>query len=128
MKHRNLGKSYRDGEILFQEGDVGNCMFVIQEGHLEVIKTVDGQDVIVDVMQKGEVFGEMSIIERQARSATVRARGEARVLTIDSKTFLKRIQQDPSIAFNMLKTMSMRIRKLDTELAAIKGDRTEILI
>ncbi len=128
MKHRNLGKSYRDGEILFQEGDVGNCMFVIQEGHLEVIKTVDGQDVIVDVMQKGEVFGEMSIIERQARSATVRARGEARVLTIDSKTFLKRIQQDPSIAFNMLKTMSMRIRKLDTELATIKGDRTEILI
>lgn len=128
MKHRNLGKSYRDGEILFQEGDVGTCMFVIQEGLLEVIKTVDGQDVIVDVMQKGEVFGEMSIIERQARSATVRARGEARVLTIDSKTFLKRIQQDPSIAFNMLKTMSMRIRKLDTELATIKGDRTEILI
>jgi CRP-like cAMP-binding protein len=51
------------------------------------------------------------------RSATVRAVGEARILTVDRRTFLRRVQEDPSLAFNILRTMSGRIRELTEKLA-----------
>jgi CRP-like cAMP-binding protein len=58
----------------------------------------------------------MALFERMPRSATVRALGEVRVLTIDKKTFLRQVHEDPSLAFRILQKMSYRIRELDTEL------------
>lgn len=121
MKSNLLGKSYRVGETLVRQGEVGDCMFVLQEGEVEVIKEEDGREAVVDVLKAGEMFGEMAIIERQLRSATVRAVTPVRVLTIDKKTFLRRVHEDPTLALNVLKTMSNRIRKLDAELATLKG-------
>lgn len=120
-----LGKTYSAGDDIVRQGEVGDCMFVIQEGEAEVL--IDGEDggqTRVDVMRAGEVFGEMAILERQTRSATVRAMGPMRVLTIDKKTFLRRVQEDPSLAFMVLKAMSNRVRKLDLELASLKAERS----
>jgi CRP/FNR family cyclic AMP-dependent transcriptional regulator len=115
-----LGRIYADGEVVVQQGEIGDCMFTIQEGRLEVLTFQEGRgDVRVGIMEKGAVFGEMAIFEKEVRSATVRALGEARVLTIDKKTFLRRVQEDPSIAFNLLRHMSQRIRRLTTQV----GDR-----
>ncbi|MDX1741877.1 MAG: cyclic nucleotide-binding domain-containing protein [Rhodothermales bacterium] len=107
--------------MLVRQGEVGDCMFVLQEGEVEVLKTEDGKEAVVDVMKAGEMFGEMAIIEKQVRSATIRAITPVRVLTIDKKTFLRRVHEDPTLALNILKTMSNRIRKLDAELATLKG-------
>jgi len=68
-------------------------------------------------LEAGDFFGEMAIFEKESRSATVRAAGEARVLKIDKKTLLRRIREDPLLAVNLLKTMSHRIRELDAELS-----------
>ena len=121
MKSNLLGKSYNVGDVLVRQGEVGDCMFVLQEGEVEVLKTEDGKEAVVDVMKAGEMFGEMAIIEKQVRSATIRAITPVRVLTIDKKTFLRRVHEDPTLALNILKTMSNRIRKLDAELATLKG-------
>jgi len=119
-----LGKTYDAGDDIVRQGEVGDCMFVIQEGEAEVlIDNEEGGQTRVDVMKAGEVFGEMAILERQTRSATVRALGPMRVLTIDKKTFLRRVQEDPSLAFMVLKAMSNRVRKLDLELASLKKQR-----
>jgi CRP-like cAMP-binding protein len=76
--------------------------------------------VRVAVLEEGEIFGEMAIFEREVRSATVRAQGEARVLTVDKKTFLRRVQEDPSLAFNLVQMMSRRIRRLSDEIAELR--------
>ncbi len=122
MKSNLLGKSYDAGDVLVRQGEVGDCMFVLQEGEVEVLKSEDGREAVVDVLKAGEMFGEMAIIEKQVRSATVRAITHVRVLTIDKKTFLRRVHEDPTLALNILKTMSNRIRKLDAELALLKGN------
>jgi CRP/FNR family cyclic AMP-dependent transcriptional regulator len=120
MADSALGRVYADGEIVVQQGEIGDCMFTIQEGRLEVLAFQEGRgDVRVGIMEKGAIFGEMAIFEREVRSATVRALGEARVLTIDKKTFLRRVQEDPSLAFNLLRNMSQRIRRLTAQV----GDR-----
>ena len=64
----------------------------------------------------------MAIIDRETRSATVRALGEVRMLTVDKRTFLQRISEDPSMAFRMMQDLCRRIRELSAQLAQLKGD------
>jgi CRP-like cAMP-binding protein len=116
-----LGKMYQDGEAIVRQGEVGDCMYVIQEGQVEVVVEEGDKEVRLMVLDTGELFGEMAIVERQVRMATVRALGQARVLTIDQKNFLRRIHEDPSLAWNVVQTMSRRIRELAEEVARLKG-------
>ena len=117
MKSNNvLGKVYQNGEVILRKGEAADCMFVIQEGQVEVLGEFDGQEVRLAVGKAGEIIGEMAIFEHQTRSATVRALGTARVLTIDEKTFLRYVHQDPSLAFQLLKMMSNRVRRLNKEV------------
>jgi len=116
-----LGKLYNDREIIVRQGDVGDCMYVIQEGLVEVVVENDDQEIIIAVRGEGEFFGEMAIFEREVRMATVRALGDARILTIDEKNFLRRIHEDPSLAYRVVRTMSQRIRALAARIAEIES-------
>jgi CRP/FNR family cyclic AMP-dependent transcriptional regulator len=112
MKAGALGKVYPDGEIIIRQGEKGDCIYVVQDGFVEVVKEIDGYNLQLAVLGKGDFFGEMAIFEHEVRMATVRASGEARVLTIDKKNFLRRIHEDPSLAYHLVQVMSSRLRKL----------------
>ena len=116
-----LGNEFEDGEIIIRQGDVGDCMFVIQEGEAEVIAHKDGHDVVLAVRGAGDMVGEMAIFEKQVRYADVRAKGRVRVLTVDKKNFLRRINEDPSLAYRLVQTLSRRLRELSEEVAVLKG-------
>jgi CRP/FNR family transcriptional regulator len=95
-------------------------MYVVQEGEVEVYTEQEGEEVSLAVRKAGELIGEMAIFEREVRSASVRARGEARVLTLDKRNFLRRINEDPSLAFRIVQAMSERIRELSEEVARLR--------
>jgi len=116
-----LGKTYHDGEVIFNQGDEGNCMYVIQSGQVEVLQEIDSRTVRLAVRGEGEFFGEMALFESQARMATVRALGPAKILTIDKKNFLRRIHEDPSMAYHMIKKMSARIRQLSETVTRLEN-------
>ena len=120
MRSSALGKVYKAGDVIVRQGEIGDRMYVIQEGRLEVVKEDQEDEVRVGVLAQGDFFGEMSLFEREVRAATVRALGPVRVLTVDRKTLMRRVHEDPSLAFNMLRTMCQRIRRLDDELHAIR--------
>ena len=120
MTSGELGKTYQDGDVIIAQGDVGDCMYVVQDGQVEIVIAEGGQEVQLAVRGAGEFVGEMAIFEREVRSATVRALGQARLLTIDKKNFLKRIHEDPSLAFRMVQVMSRRIRELSGEVGRLK--------
>ena len=122
METGALGKVYEDGEVIIQQGEVGNCMYVIQEGKVGVFMEQGEQEVQLAIRGEGDIIGEMAIFERDVRSATIRALGQVRMLTIDKRNFLRRISQDPSMAFRVVETMSRRIRELSEENAQLKGD------
>ncbi|MEJ2264333.1 MAG: cyclic nucleotide-binding domain-containing protein [Anaerolineales bacterium] len=121
MRTGELGKTYQDGENIVRQGEMGDCMYVIQEGQVEIICENNGEEVCLAIREAGEFFGEMAIFERTVRSATVRALGPARILTIDKKKFLRRIQEDPTLAFRIVEIMSSRIRELSEEVSQLKG-------
>ena len=116
MESGTLGKVYQDGEIIVRQGEPGDAMFVIQEGQAEVLHKQGDNEIQLAILESEDVFGEMALFEKDVRSATVRAVGATRVLTVDKKTFLRRIQEDPSMAFRILEKMSHRIRELNGEL------------
>lgn len=125
MRQGALGKDYGDGETIVRQGEVGDCMYVVQAGQVEVVQDTDhGGEQRLAVLEIGDFFGEMAVFEREVRSATVRALGEARVLKVDKKTLLRRIREDPLLAVNLLQTMSGRIRELNAGLAHT-GARSE---
>ena len=115
-----LGRVYEDGEIIIREGETGDCLYIVQEGEVEVYTVNGGREVSLAVRAEGDLLGEMSIFEREVRSASVRARGRARVLTVDKNNFLRRINEDPTLALRIVRTMSRRIRELSAEVARLK--------
>ncbi|MCP4041566.1 MAG: cyclic nucleotide-binding domain-containing protein [Gammaproteobacteria bacterium] len=111
MRQNELGRLYQDGDVVVRKGESGDCMFIIQKGLVEVF--IGDDNHLVRTMGSGEIFGEMSLFTGESRSATVRAKGEARVLTIDQPAFHKRIQEDPMLAFRILGMLTDRIAALD---------------
>ena len=117
-----LGKIYSDGEVIIQQGNTGECFYVVQSGRVEVIQTSEHGQQHLAYLESGDSFGEMAIFEKVVRSATIRAVGEARVLKVDKKTLFRRIQEDPLLAVGLLKSMSHRIRDLSDQLAEKETD------
>ena len=121
MESGSMGKEYADREVVCRQGETGNCMFVVLAGRLSVVREDADREVTVGELQGGDVFGEMAIVDQGPRSATVRAKGNARVLTLDKRAFLKKVREDPSLAFRIIQQMSGRIRYLNDELSRVGG-------
>jgi CRP-like cAMP-binding protein len=121
MKTGVLGKVYKDGDVIVSQGETGDCMYEILEGTVEVFRENNGQEVCLAILSKGDFFGEMAIFEKEVRSASVRAMGEVRAITIEKKTLLRRISEDPSLAFRIVEKMANRIRELDVEIERLKA-------
>lgn len=112
-----LGKKYKDREIIVRQGETGSCMYVIQQGEVEVVADAKGGELKLRTLGPNDFFGEMALFEEETRTATIRTKGSARILTIDKKSFLGGIHEDPSLAFRIVQTMSHRIRDLTDRLA-----------
>jgi CRP-like cAMP-binding protein len=95
-------------------------MYVILAGRASVVHEEGGFETVVGELGAGDIFGEMAIFDNQPRSATVRANGKARVLTLDKRAFLSHVQEDPSLAYRVLEDMSQRIRSLDAEISRLR--------
>lgn len=111
-----LGKLYKDGETIVEEGMQSRTMYVIQSGKVKVVKSDTGRETILALLGEGDIFGEMSLFDTRPRSATIKAAGDSRVLAIEHEGLLKRIKMDPTLAFRIIKQMSQRIRDLNTRL------------
>ena len=120
-----MGKQYRSGEVIFRQGDLGDCMYVIHQGQVEVVQRKDEKEFCLATLGQGDFFGEMALFEPDRRPFTVRALDDTTVLTLDKKSFLQRIHEDPSLAYRLLKRMSRRIRELESALVRLGSKSAE---
>ena len=111
-----LGKVYREGEVIIRQGDVGDCMYVIQRGEVEVLRREGDKEYCLAVLGAEDFFGEMALFDQETRSATVRALTDTWVLSLEKRSFLQRAHEDPSLAFRLLEGMSQRLRELEQKL------------
>ncbi|MGZ3770816.1 MAG: Crp/Fnr family transcriptional regulator [Bdellovibrio sp.] len=108
-----------NGEYLFREGDLSREMYIIQKGTIEVFKNVEGSKVILGQIQRGNMVGEMSLLESLPRSASAKAVGECVLIVLDPGSFLLKIRRDPTFAFELMKQLSGRIRQTNEKLFSL---------
>ena len=112
-----FSKHLSAGEVIFEEGQTGNGLYVIISGRVEVVQGMhsDKPRRLVTLNQ-GEFFGEMALLDDLPRSASVRALDDTTCVGIDRWLFPTQIRKDPQIAVTMLQTMARRLRETDARL------------
>ncbi len=101
-------RTYAAGEVIFEEGQPGECMYLVLAGELEV--SIQGRPI--NVLGPGSIFGEMALVDDRARSATVTALSVSRLVPVDHQRFTRLVQQSPDFALQVMGTMSIRLRHL----------------
>lgn len=107
---------YKKGEFVFRQGEDGDEMYIVQSGQVAIRKSIGETRTTVNVLEKGDFFGEMSVLERLPRTADAEVIEDAGVITINSATFGEMIRSNPEIAVRMLRKYSMRMREYSEQL------------
>lgn len=116
-------RRYAAGEIVFEEGERGDSLYVIVKGEVEVVRRDSGGvPRPLTVLGSPEFFGEMSLIDKEYRSATVRARTEAELLrlTAQNLTLFRQTYRDgfTFVVINIARILSARVREANARLSA----------
>jgi CRP-like cAMP-binding protein len=112
-------RTYDTGDIVFTEGDHGSEMFIVAEGRVVITKQVAGQEVFLAVQERGDVFGEMSVLTSQPRHGTCVAAVPTRLVAIKSGELLMKLRRDPTFALELLQQMSRRISYLEEQMGQV---------
>lgn len=118
---RCLGRIYREGAVVCRQGELGECMYMVSEGQVEIMVRDGDKEFCLGVLETGDFFGEAELLQQGVRRATLRAVGDCIVMSIDKRTFLHRLHEDPSFAVNVIRKMSKRIQGLEQALIRSSG-------
>ncbi|MHB8763281.1 MAG: Crp/Fnr family transcriptional regulator [Deferrisomatales bacterium] len=107
-------QTYQAGDLIFEEGSTGNEMYVVLSGAVGISRGVGTTRTELTTLGKGDVFGEMGLVEGAPRSATARATlPETRVVVIDHAKFVYLVSQQPAFALAIMQVLCQRIRALE---------------
>ncbi|MBI4547443.1 MAG: Crp/Fnr family transcriptional regulator [Ignavibacteriae bacterium] len=113
-------KKYKKGSIILLEEESGAALFVILSGKVKIVRTDDdGREVILSILSENDFFGEMSILDGLARSASVVAITKTELFMIHRRDFLTLMEDVPSVAIALLKELTMRLRKADSQIKSL---------
>ena len=107
--HAADAKAVAAGTTIFQTGDPRDGMFAVVDGQVDII--VNGK--LVETVEKGGIFGEMALIDKENRTATAVARTDSKIVTVDERRFLFLVQQTPNFALHVMRVLSERLRRMD---------------
>ena len=107
-------KTAAAGEIIFRAGDLGDALYIVKSGDIELfVKDTTGQKIVLTVAEKNDLFGELSMLDSRPRSATSQALVDSELFMLDRDDLLLLFKKQPDSALNMLAAMSGMLRKVD---------------
>ena len=110
----------RDETVVLEGDDSVQALYLIASGSVQVYMTgVDGRETILSFLERGDFFGEMSLIDGEPRSASVRTVTDSQMLIIYREGFLSLIKQYPELAMSLLSEMSKRLRKANKQIGSL---------
>lgn len=114
---------FTGGETIFHEGDMGDLMFIILDGTVDISADVQGHKMVMARLERGDFFGESALITDMPRSASAAAAPEAVVLPLVRKDLMEGITGDPEAALQLMHILIMRLRR---NLSALAASRTGV--
>ncbi len=113
-------KKYKRGTLVLLEEEIGAALFVILSGKVKIIRSdEDGREVILSILGENDFFGEMAILDGLTRSASVVAITKTELFMIHRRDFLKLLNDFPTVGIALLRELTMRLRKADTQIKSL---------
>lgn len=117
-------REFSQGEVVFKEGEVGDAFYVVLEGKIRISKFVAGVgEEALAILEKGNYFGEMALIDEFPRSASAIAHIDCRLLMMDKADFTSLLSNHKEIAYKLLwvfcRTLSQRLRETNEKIAGL---------
>ncbi|MHA1597877.1 MAG: cyclic nucleotide-binding domain-containing protein [Alphaproteobacteria bacterium] len=109
---------FQAGDRIFKEGDEGNQAFVIQEGEMQIVKTVGEKEMVLATVGKGGIVGEMALLDDSPRMATARATQGGRAIVISRKMFEAKMSKADPFIRGLLNILADHVRRMSKEQAA----------
>lgn len=109
-------REYPKDTMIFAEAQSGSDMFIIQSGEVSITKVVNGEEVTLAVLQKGDMFGEMALIENKPRSANAIAHGDCILMVINRSNFNQMVATQPQLIAKLTTTLAERLWSMYRQL------------
>lgn len=105
-------KGYGPGDVIFREGDRGDCAYLVKDGSIEIYKTIDGKEKILGVIDKGGIFGEMALVDDTPRMAASRATEATQLVVISRMMFNHKLEKTDPFIRGLLNIFAANIRRM----------------
>lgn len=116
-------RSCKRGDVIVREGDTGGGLFAVLSGCLKALSVdSEGREVVLSIMGRGEVFGELSVLDGKPRSATVQALEDSELATIARAPLLELLEASPKLAVSLLGVLAERVRNLTHRCRLLSSD------
>jgi len=117
VNETNINRSHHEDDMIFCENEPGRELYIIQSGRVKITKMVEGQEVLLAVLQTGDIFGEMALLDNKPRSASAIVAENATMLAINKVNFTTMVQQQPQLATRLITLLSERLWMAYRQLA-----------
>jgi CRP/FNR family transcriptional regulator len=117
IDYTKFNRTYKDNEMIFCEHEPGKELFILQSGKVKISKIVNQNEVMLAVLNTGDIFGEMAILDNKPRSASAIASGDVELLAINKANFEGMVKAQPQLATRLITLLSERIWTAYKQLA-----------
>ena len=120
VENKFTSRSYPKNSMIILEEEFGDIVFIIIEGTIKITRVNDeGKEVILSLLGEGEIFGEMAIIDGEARSANALAQEPCELLAIQKNDFIALLRKNFKISLGLMSELAKRLRKSDQQIEAL---------
>jgi CRP-like cAMP-binding protein len=121
-----IERRYPRNTTIVEEGLPGDYMYILREGRVKVTKlSEDGREKILDFLEAGSFVGEMALLERGPRSASVKALSAVKVLALSRTDFIAILRKSPDLALSVIQELSRRLRTVNEQASSLSFQRVK---
>jgi sigma-B regulation protein RsbU (phosphoserine phosphatase) len=116
------------GQVIIEQGSSGDDLYVVERGQVKVTRLLEnGIEEFIAILEAGEIFGEMALLEQQPRSARIVAHSDATLLSISRQTFNELVTESPAVAIHLLRRVSARLRQRNDQQEALLTEKCRLV-
>jgi len=105
-------RQFKSGQTIFQKGDPGTSMSAVLQGRVKIgAYSEDGKEVILNIVEPGQIFGEIALLDGKERTADATAMGPTTLLVLERREFIPFLERNPKIAVRLIEVLCERVRR-----------------
>ncbi len=111
---------YNAGDVLFNEGDTGDCAYIVISGKIDILIASGNKNIVVATLHANDMLGEIALLCDVPRTATARSSENAEALVLEKELFFNVLKEFPDISIEIMRTLALRIENMNKRFSKIQ--------